>query len=89
MPLLNPTFKQLDDGTELFSCRVKTGLWNGDFASVDNGGVFVVEAIERGGGESSSGTRRRKVQPVQQGTRQSTRVERQDENVTWAVSHPF
>ena len=58
VPLLNPTFEQPDDGTELFSCRVKTGLWNRGCVRVDNDGVFVVEAIDRGGTGSSSGTRR-------------------------------
>ena len=57
VPLLSPTFEQLDDGTELFSCRVKTGLWNRGCVKVDNGGVCVVEAIEKGSGPSS-GTRR-------------------------------
>jgi hypothetical protein len=50
-------FEQPDDGTESFSCRVKTGLWNGDRVGVDNDGVCVVEVIERGRNEPSSGTR--------------------------------
>jgi hypothetical protein len=48
VPLLNPTFEQPDEGAELFSCREKTGLWNGDRVRVDNDGAFVVEVIERG-----------------------------------------
>jgi len=59
VPLLNPTFEQPEDGAEHFSCRVKTGLWNGDPMRVDNDGVFVVEVIERGGSGSSNGTCRR------------------------------
>lgn len=58
VPLLSPTFEQPDEGAELFSCRVKTGLWNGNRTSVDNDGVVVVEVIEREGCGSSGGTRR-------------------------------
>lgn len=48
VPLLSPMFEQPDEGTELFSCREKTGLWSGDRVKVDNAGAFVVEVIEIG-----------------------------------------
>jgi len=58
VPLLSPTFEQPDEGAELFSCRVKTGLWNIDRVRAASDVVFVVEVIEGGGSESSGGTRR-------------------------------
>lgn len=57
VPLLNPTFEQLDEGAELFSCREKTGLWSTDRVRADNAEVAVVEVIGRGWSRSSSGTR--------------------------------
>jgi len=89
VPLLNPTFEQPDEGTEVFSCRVKTGLWSGDRARADSDRVFVVEVIERGGVDRRVVRVEEKVQQVQQGTRQTTRVEHKNENVIRAVDDPF
>ena len=54
VPLLSPTFEQPDEGTEIFSGRVNTGVRDRE----DSDEVFVVEAIERGWSRSPSGTRR-------------------------------
>ena len=57
VPLLNPTFEEPDEGTELFSCREKTGLWSTDRTRADNDGLIVVEVMEMGWSRSLSGTR--------------------------------
>jgi hypothetical protein len=69
VPLLNPTFEQPEDGTELFSCRVKTGLWNGDRVRVDNDGVLWWKSSREEEVDRRVVRVEGKVQQVQQGTR--------------------